>query len=46
MAKGQKRSSREQKKPKTSKKKHGSVPGYLMAENREPPKIVTETPKH
>ncbi len=39
MAKGQKRSSREAKKPKTSKKKH-DAPAYLMAEQIPVQKII------
>lgn len=48
MAKSQKRSSREQKKPKTAKKKH-ELPGYLLAEQAAAPKISvsqTGTAKH
>jgi hypothetical protein len=41
MAKSQKRSSREPKKPKTSKKKHG-VPAYLQPESHPVQKIVPE----
>jgi len=39
MAKSQKRSSREAKKPKTSKKKH-DAPAYLLAEQVSVPKII------
>lgn len=39
MAKSQKRSSREAKKPKTAKKKH-EMPGYLLAEQATAPKIA------
>lgn len=39
MAKSQKRSGREPKKPKTSKKKHGMA-GYMTAEEAAAPKIV------
>ncbi len=39
MAKSQKRSSREPKKPKTSKKRH-DVPAYQLAEQAAAPKII------
>ena len=39
MAKSQKHSSREAKKPKTSKKKH-DVPAYQLAEQASAPKII------
>ncbi|MDR3435767.1 hypothetical protein [Telmatospirillum sp.] len=41
MAKSQNRSGREPKKPKTSKKKHGT-PAYLMAESGPVQKIVPD----
>jgi hypothetical protein len=47
MAKGQKRSGREPKKPKTSKKKH-DMPAYMNAEQVAVQKIIesTATTKH
>ncbi len=47
MAKSQKRSSRESKKPKTSKKRH-DAPAYLAADSQPVQKIIPEagTAKH